>query len=94
MPSPIGTSAVPEPEVHRENGGWTLLLVGAPVAADATIFDEAVADFIEALREYADDWVDDEGMHRGLSHYDNGPLVHFIQSSTDQHLRAWVSGIT
>jgi hypothetical protein len=86
------SSIVPIPEVHPEDDGWTLVLPGAPVAAEAVDFNETVDDFIDALREYADDWIGDEHVRRAPSHRDNAPLVQFIHSSTDEDLRNWVTG--
>ncbi|MGY3567958.1 hypothetical protein [Sinomonas sp. RB5] len=43
--------------VH-EDGAWAILLPGIPVAAEAAALDDAVADCVAALREYAADWED------------------------------------
>ncbi|MEX2279996.1 MAG: prevent-host-death protein [Acidimicrobiia bacterium] len=87
------SAAVPTPQVYAENDGWTLILPGVPVAADAGKFNDAVDDFIDAVREYADDWIADARLRQSPSHRENAPLVHFVHSSTDEDLRDWVAGV-
>jgi len=53
-PCPIGTA----PEVVEEDGTWSVLFPGSPLAAEGGSFQEAVDDTITVLREYAEDWVD------------------------------------
>ncbi|PSL00711.1 antitoxin of RelE/RelB toxin-antitoxin system [Murinocardiopsis flavida] len=77
-------------QVVPEAGGWSVFIPGLPVAADAGTFDEAVAEMVDALREYADDWQDhllDAPNHRG-----NWGLVQLISLSDDGQLRDWVVG--
>src|SRR5262249_30538502 len=45
-------------QVVQEGDGWSVFIPGLPVAADAAIFDDAIGEMIEALREYAQDWQD------------------------------------
>lgn len=87
------SAAVPTPQVYAENDGWTLVLPGVPVAAEAVKFNEVVDDFIDALREYAADWIADEHLRQSPSHRESAPLVHFVHSSTDDALRHWVAGV-
>lgn len=75
-------------EVVAEAGGWSVFIPGLPVAADAESFDEAVADMVEALREYAEDWQDH--LRDAPNHRDNWGLVHLIELSSDSDLRAWL----
>lgn len=75
-------------EVVAEEGGWSVFIPGLPVAADAESFDDAVADMVEALREYADDWQDH--LRDALNHRDNWGLVQLIELSSDSDLRAWL----
>ncbi|MGL5829966.1 MAG: prevent-host-death protein, partial [Angustibacter sp.] len=49
---------VPRPVTVAENDGWSIFLPGVPVAADGDSIDEAIAEFLAALREYAADWQD------------------------------------
>jgi predicted RNase H-like HicB family nuclease len=75
-------------EVVAEDGGWSALLPGLPIAADGDTFDEAVDDLVQGLREYAEDWNDH--LLSALNHRDNWGLVQLIELSTDEQLRQWV----
>src|SRR3569833_2003559 len=48
--------ALPAAQVVAEDGGWSVMLPGVPVAADAATFNAAIEEMIEALREYAEAW--------------------------------------
>ncbi|QYN22785.1 prevent-host-death protein [Amycolatopsis sp. DSM 110486] len=75
-------------EVVSEAGGWSVFIPGLPVAADAETFDDAVADMVGALREYADDWQDH--LRDAPNHRDNWGLVQLIELSSDVDLQAWL----
>ncbi len=75
-------------QVVPEAGGWSVFIPGQPVAAEGASFDEAIAEMIDALREYTDDWpvcLSDAPNHR-----DNWGLVQLIGLSDDQQLREWL----
>ena len=78
------------PEAVAEGGGWSVFLPGTPVAADGADLDEASEGFIEALREYAEDWV--ERLRFAPNHARHWPLVHFVSLSSDADLTGWVRG--
>ena len=82
--------AVPAPEIVAEDGGWTVLLPGHPVAADGSTLDEALRDFVSALRDYADAW--DDRLHRAPNHQHAAALVQHVSVSDDVELLAWASG--
>lgn len=82
--------AVPAPEVIAEDDGWTVLLPGHPVAADGTSLEDALRDFVAALRDYAADW--DERLHRAPNHQHAAALVQHISVSDDDELLAWARG--
>lgn len=73
-----------------EAGGWSIFIPGLPVAADGGTFDEAVAEMIDALREYAEDW--QERLLDAPNHRNNWVLVQMISLSTDDQLRDWLVG--
>jgi predicted RNase H-like HicB family nuclease len=75
-------------QVVAEAGGWSAVIPGLPVAADGATFDEAVAEMIDALREYAEDWQDH--LFGVPNHSDNWPLVHLVEFSDDDQLRKWL----
>ena len=78
------------PEAVAEGGGWSVFLPGTPVAADGTDLDEAAEEFVVALREYAEDWV--ERLRFAPNHAQHWPLVHFVALSSDADLIGWVRG--
>jgi hypothetical protein len=77
-------------QVVPEAGGWSVFIPGLPVAADGTSFDQAVAEMIEALREYADDW--QQRLLDAPNHCGNWGLVQLIGLSDDEQLRDWLVG--
>jgi Antitoxin of toxin-antitoxin, RelE / RelB, TA system len=85
------TSVIPSrARVVPEAGGWSVIIPGLPVAADAESFDEAIADMVLALREYAEDWQDH--LRDAPNHRDNWGLVQLIVLSSEDHLRSWLVG--
>jgi hypothetical protein len=61
-----------------------------PIAADGSTVDDAVEEFIDALRDYADDWADH--LRTAPNHEANWGLVQLVELSDDDQLRAWVTG--
>lgn len=85
------SSVVPSrAQVVSEAGGWSVFIPGLSVAADANSFDDAIADMVDALREYAEDWQDH--LRVAPNHSENWGLVQLIELSTDEQLRAWLVG--
>ncbi len=82
--------AVPAPEIVAEDDGWTVLLPGHPVAADGMTLDDALRDFVSALRDYADAW--DDRLHRAPNHEHAAALVQHVCVSDDDELLAWAHG--
>ena len=82
--------AVPAPEVVAEDDGWTVTLPGHPVAADGATLDAALADFVSALRDYADAW--EERLHRAADHRHAAALVQHVALADDDTLLAWARG--
>jgi predicted RNase H-like HicB family nuclease len=77
-------------QVVSEAGGWSVFIPGLPVAADGATFDEAVAEMVGALREYAEDWQDH--LLDTPNHRENWGLVQLISLSDDEQLRDWLVG--
>ncbi|WP_327414894.1 prevent-host-death protein [Streptomyces sp. NBC_01233] len=77
-------------EVVAEADGWAIFIPGLPVAADASSFDGAVNEMVDALREYADDW--QERLRLAPNHQDNWGLVQLIALSDDRQLADWLVG--
>lgn len=81
---PSRAEAVPEAD------GWSVFLPGLPVGADGSTFEEAIAEMVEALREYADDWQD--RLLEAPNHREHWGLVQLIGLSDDEQLRSWLVG--
>jgi hypothetical protein len=79
--------AVPPPDVVAEHEGWSVLLHGHPVAADGATLDEALDDFVSALRDYADAW--EERLHSATDHEHAAALVQLVALVDDDALMAW-----
>jgi hypothetical protein len=72
-----------------ENDGWSLFMPGLPIAADGNDLDSAIAEFIEALRDYAEAWI--ERLRFAPNHAMNWDLVQMITLATDAQLRDWLA---
>lgn len=77
-------------EMVHEAGGWSIFIPGLPIAADGATVDEAVGEMVSALREYAEDWADH--LLHAPNHEDNWSLVQLIALSSDEQLKAWLTG--
>lgn len=83
-------AVTPRAQVVPEAGGWSVFLPGLPVAADGGTFDEAIDEFVDALREYATDWQD--RLLDAVNHRDNWAVVSLVGLSDDDQLRGWLVG--
>ncbi|MGA7416999.1 MAG: hypothetical protein WBW80_03325, partial [Acidimicrobiales bacterium] len=61
-----------------------------PIAAEGDTLPDAIEDTIEALREYAEDWIDH--LHRAPNHEDKSDLVQLVSQSSDEQLQGWLLG--
>ncbi|MEO6794103.1 MAG: prevent-host-death protein [Mycobacterium sp.] len=77
------------PEVIAEADGWSVFIPDAPIAADGATLGEAVAEMVDALREYAADWVDH--LSTAPNHADNWWLVQLTALSDDDELAGWLT---
>lgn len=73
-----------------EGGGWAVILPGLPVHGDGDSPDDALADAVVALREYAEDWND--RLRSAPNHRVNHALVELVELSTDEQLTSWLVG--
>ncbi|HUA43330.1 MAG TPA: prevent-host-death protein [Streptosporangiaceae bacterium] len=76
-------------EVVAETDGWSAFIPGLPVAAAAADYDAAIADVVDALREYAKDWPQ---LQHAPNHRENWGLVQLVTLSDDEQLRRWITG--
>lgn len=74
--------------IVQEADGWSAFLPGVPVGADGATRDEALEEFVDALRAYADDWED----HLGATpnHREHEGLVQLVRRCDDDQLRGWL----
>lgn len=75
-------------KVIAENDGWSLFIPGVPVAGDGATLDDAVEEMIDALRDYALDWVDH--LRSAPNHADHWGLVQIVSLASDEQLRDWL----
>ncbi|MEO9248790.1 hypothetical protein ABDK96_13975 [Citricoccus nitrophenolicus] len=61
---------------------------GWPFAAEGRTVGEAVAELIDSLREYADEW--DSHYRHAANHAENWVLVQLVKFSTDDQLNEWL----
>ena len=76
-------------EVVAEADGWSVFIPGTPIAADGATLTEAVVEMVDALREYAADWIDH--LSTAPNHADNWGLVQLVVLSSDEELADWLS---
>jgi predicted RNase H-like HicB family nuclease len=79
-------------QVVPEDGGWSVVIPGLPLAADGDTFDNALIEMVDTLREYAEDW--QERLLDAPNHRENWGLVQMIALSTDDQLKDWLVGET
>lgn len=71
-----------------EDGAYVVLLEGRPFASEGETLDAAIADLIESLREYVEDWTDH--LQHAPNHADAWGLVQLVSLSTDDQLTEWL----
>ncbi|WP_062203915.1 type II toxin-antitoxin system prevent-host-death family antitoxin [Demequina salsinemoris] len=76
-------------QVLVEDDGFVLLVEGSPFVSEGATLDDAVADMILALREYAEDWVDH--LHSATNHEQSWGLVNLVRLSDDAQLADWLA---
>lgn len=78
--------SIPRAEVVEENDGWSAYLPGLPVAADGSTREGALADLVQALREYAVDWRDH--LRSAPNHHGHESLIRAVDASNDAEIFA------
>lgn len=79
----------PRVQVVAEADGWSAFVPGLPVAAAGPGYDAVIADVVDALREYAEDW---PRLQHAPNHKENWGLVQLVTLSDDEQLRRWITG--
>lgn len=86
----LALTLAPNVQVVSEDGVWAVFMPGQPFASEATELGEALEDFVDALRDYAEDWEDH--LHAAPNHRENWALVQLVDLSTDEQLTTWLTG--
>ena len=86
----FSTTVAPNAEIRQEDAAWVITMPGRPIAAEASSYEGALTEIIDALREYAADW--NERLLTAPNHQHNWGLVQLIAYSTDEQLLAWLTG--
>lgn len=86
----LSLTVAPNVHVVNEDGVWAVFMPGQPFSAEATELAEALEDFVDALKDYAEDWEDH--LHAAPNHRENWALVQLVDLSTDEQLTAWLTG--
>jgi predicted RNase H-like HicB family nuclease len=82
-------TVAPRVQAQFEDGVWVAFMEGRPFVSEGATLEEAVADLLESLREYAEDWEDH--LQAASNHADNWGLVQLINLSTDEQLTEWMN---
>lgn len=82
--------SVPCPQAVSEDGGWTLMVAGTPIAASGITLEAAIDELIDVLREYAMDW--HARLHTAPNHHEHWGLAQFVDLSDDDQLAVWLRG--
>ncbi|MHA3684636.1 type II toxin-antitoxin system prevent-host-death family antitoxin [Leucobacter sp. HY1908] len=80
-------TVVPGLEIAHESGRVIALMHSRPFVSEGLTVDEALADMLHALREYAEDWEDH--LSTAPNHAQNWALVQLVQLSSDEELLDW-----
>lgn len=75
-------------QVVNEQGYWAAILPGTPLVGQGDTFEESIADLVQVLRDYAEDWAD--RLRHAPNHADQWPLVQLVELSDDEQLRDWL----
>lgn len=71
-----------------DDGAYVVFLEDRPFVSEGDTLEEAIADLIESMREYAEDWV--ERLQYAPNHADAWGLVQLVNLSTDEQLAGWL----
>ncbi len=74
--------------VIPDDNAWVIVIPDSPFAAEAQSLDDAIADLIANLRDYASEWP--EHFAHSPNHANNWALVQLVNFSSDDDLRNWL----
>lgn len=77
----------PRVELATEDGRVIALMSGRPFVSEGATVDDALADLLDSLREYAEDW--ETRLQHAPNHRDNWALVQLVKLSSNEELLEW-----
>ena len=77
-------------ELVPDGDAWLAVLADSPISAEGDDAADAIDELIDAMREYAEDW--SARLRLALNHEQNWGLVQLVDHSSDDELRAWITG--
>ncbi|WP_207205442.1 ribbon-helix-helix domain-containing protein [Microbacterium protaetiae] len=77
----------PHVQLARENDRVIALMAGRSFVSEGATVDDALADLLLSLREYAEDW--ETRLQHASNHRENWALVQLIKLSSDQEVLEW-----
>jgi hypothetical protein len=79
----------PRVRVQFEDDVWVAYMEGRPFVSEGATLEDAIADLILSLREYASDW--EARLQSAPNHAGNWGLVQLVQLSSDDQLTEWMN---
>ncbi|MBI3430135.1 MAG: prevent-host-death protein, partial [Actinobacteria bacterium] len=73
-----------------KSGTVSMWIVGLPISSQGSSFNEAGTELIEALRDYAQTWV--EELKNYPNHKEKWGIANLVLLSTDDELRTFLFG--
>ena len=77
-------------ELVPDGDAWLAVLADSPISAEGDDAADAIDELIDAMREYAEDW--SARLRLASNHEQNWGLVQLVDHSSDDELRAWITG--
>ena len=77
-------------ELVPDGDAWLAVLADSPIGAEGDDTADAIDELIDAMREYAEDW--SARLRLASNHEHNWGLVQLVDHSSDDELRAWITG--
>lgn len=83
----LARTVSPDVRIAAEEGRVIALMEGRPFASEGASVEDALADLVLSLREYAEDW--EERLQRAPNHAGAWALVQLVRLSEDAQLLEW-----
>ena len=77
-------------ELVPDGDAWLAVVADSPISAEGDDAADAIDELIDAMREYAEDW--SARLRLASNHEQNWGLVQLVDHSSDDELRAWITG--